>query len=99
MKKIFLVIIIIMSFLITVTFHILTKNVLPNLNKNTQIYKGVAFTPKDFTQSGFNDFYTKAQQAGNIVGWYGDWLELADYKKAPYVLTDSLKENNLDILL
>ncbi|HLD03964.1 MAG TPA: hypothetical protein VJC17_04285 [Candidatus Dojkabacteria bacterium] len=99
MKKIFLVIIIILSFCVTVTYLVLTKNVLPSLNKNPQIYRGVAFTPKDFTRSGFSDFYSKAQQTGNIVGWYGDWLELADYKKAPYVLTDSLKENNLDILL
>src|SRR3990167_9526767 len=99
MKKFILIIITFVSFLISVTYLILTKNVLPTFNNTNKYYRGVAFTPKDFTQTGFNDFYTKAQQTGNIVGWYGDWHELADYKKAPYVLTDSLKENNLHILL
>ena len=48
--------------------------------------KGITLTPKSFSTEDFNDFFTKAKQAGSMVSWAGDWNELSSDKGAPYVV-------------
>jgi hypothetical protein len=38
--------------------------------------KGLTFSPATYDQGGTNDFLLKAQQAGQVVEWAGDWEEL-----------------------
>lgn len=38
--------------------------------------KGVSLSPLSFQPADFTDFFVKAKQAGNIVGWARDWNEL-----------------------
>ena len=44
----------------------------------TGTLKGVSLSPKSFQSADFTDFFEKANQAGEIVSWAGDWNELAD---------------------
>ena len=51
----------------------------PNVSLSDEtddILKGVNLSPLSFQPADFTDFFVKAKQAGNIVGWVGDWNEL-----------------------
>ncbi|RJO62646.1 MAG: hypothetical protein C4542_02820 [Dehalococcoidia bacterium] len=51
--------------------------------------KGVGFTPKSFAAGDFNQFFSLAGQAGGVVMWAGDWLELEIGSGAPSVLVQT----------
>ncbi len=38
--------------------------------------KGVSLSPKSFASGDFQEFFAKAKEAGSVVTWAGDWLEL-----------------------
>ena len=59
---------------------------------------GVTFSPKTTESSDFLQFFTKATEASNVIGWYGDILQLNDLRQAPYSITDISKQNKLDTL-
>ena len=44
--------------------------------ETSDILKGVSLSPLSFQPADFTDFFVKAKQAGNIIGWAGDWNEL-----------------------
>lgn len=50
--------------------------------------KGVSLSPRSYSSSDFSDFFAKAKQAGSVVTWAGDWLELSHPSSAPFVVTD-----------
>ena len=49
--------------------------------------KGVSLSPKSFQQADFTDFFQRAEEAGQVVMWAGDWNELAG-QGAPKVVAD-----------
>lgn len=59
------------------------------LLKGNILLKGVSLTPKSNSADDFNEFFIKAEQAGSMISWAGDWNELADKEKdsAPFVLS------------
>ncbi|MFH1336102.1 MAG: hypothetical protein ABII96_06260, partial [Candidatus Zixiibacteriota bacterium] len=40
--------------------------------------KGVTLTPRSFQSADVTDFFQKAGEAGGVVSWAGDWIELGD---------------------
>ncbi len=48
--------------------------------------KGVSLSPRSYDANGFFEFAQLAADAGDLVTWAGDWLELADTTAAPHVL-------------
>jgi len=50
------------------------------------IRRGIGFTPRSFDSTGMADFFAKAAEAGDIVMWAGDWIELADSVGGPAVV-------------
>jgi hypothetical protein len=61
--------------------------------------KGVSLSPRSFSQEDFTDFFTKAKQAGDIVAWYGDWLDLGKEPSAPHVVAELAPKYNLTPLV
>ena len=43
-----------------------------------QTLKGVSLSPRSFEADDFTDFFDKAKQAGDVVMWAGDWIELGN---------------------
>ncbi|MDA4124707.1 MAG: hypothetical protein OK438_04555 [Thaumarchaeota archaeon] len=60
--------------------------------------KGVSFSPASLDQSGMNDFFSKAQQAGGLVEWAGDWRELGN-SGAPSVIAQLAAQHNLRTMI
>lgn len=50
--------------------------------------KGVSLSPKSFESADFVQFFEKAQQAGEIIMWAGDWNELTVDNGGPRVITE-----------
>ncbi len=48
--------------------------------------KGVNFLPLSFSGEDITEFFTLAQEAGDIVSWAGDWIQLGDSIQAPAVV-------------
>src|SRR3972149_7460532 len=98
MKKTLQYIIIALGIVITVVS--LIQAFKPNPEVAFTSYKGFTYSPKSYNKTqDIENFYQKTKQSGNIVGWYGDWLELADQQKAPYVITEQAKKYNLKTLV
>lgn len=57
---------------------------------STEIIKGLSLSPKSFQQNDFVDFFEKAQQAGSIVSWAGDWNELSNTQSGGPTVVASL---------
>ncbi|MFH1072201.1 MAG: hypothetical protein V1743_02115 [Nanoarchaeota archaeon] len=53
-----------------------SDNVGSDNKPSTGVMKGVSLSPKSFQGDDFKDFFTKANQAGSIITWAGDWQEL-----------------------
>ena len=60
--------------------------------------RGVAVTPRSYTEGDFAAFFTKAKQAGDVVTWSGDWAELSGPSGGPYVVAELAAANNLEIV-
>jgi hypothetical protein len=60
--------------------------------------KGVTFSPASLDSNGMNDFFSKAQQAGEIVEWAGDWQELGN-GGAPAVLAQLASQHGLKAMI
>ncbi len=56
--------------------------------------KGVTLTPRSFSQADFSDFLSKAKEAGGVVGWAGDWDELAKSDGGPAVVAGLAERYN-----
>ena len=50
----------------------------PDTGATKQCLKGVSLSPRSFEGDDFTDFFDKAKQAGDIVMWAGDWIELGN---------------------
>ena len=50
--------------------------------------KGVSLSPQSFESEDFANFFEKAQQAGRIIMWAGDWNELTLENGGPKVVTE-----------
>lgn len=50
--------------------------------------KGVSLSPRSFESEDFTRFFEKAQQAGKIISWAGDWNELTMENGGPKVVTE-----------
>ncbi len=55
--------------------------------QSTQL-RGVSLSAKSFQEEDFSTFFEKAAQAGDIVMWAGDWLELTREGGAPIVVME-----------
>ncbi|MFH1751541.1 MAG: hypothetical protein ABH821_01220 [archaeon] len=53
--------------------------------------KGVSLSPKSFQENDFQDFFVKAELAGNTVSWAGDWKELESSNGSPIVVAELSK--------
>jgi hypothetical protein len=49
--------------------------------------RGVSLSPRTFEGQDFADFFEKAQKAGSILTWAGDWWGLVDEEGAAHVVT------------
>ncbi len=49
--------------------------------------RGVSLSPRSFKGEDFADFFEKAQQAGKVLTWAGDWWELVDEEGAAHEVT------------
>ena len=58
----------------------------PSTPAQPAIRKGIGFSPMSFDSAGMTDFFEKADAAGDIVMWAGDWIELGDTTGAPAVI-------------
>lgn len=56
---------------------------------------GVSLSPKSFSAADLADFFTKAKQAGSILSWAGDWIELENPTGAPAYTVQSAAANGL----
>ncbi|HEX7402037.1 MAG TPA: hypothetical protein VF369_07645 [candidate division Zixibacteria bacterium] len=55
--------------------------------------KGVTLTPRSFQSVDVTDFFQKAGEAGGVVSWAGDWIELGDtVAGAPKFLAEMAKD-------
>jgi len=52
-----------------------------------KMLRGVSLSPRSFEGQDFAVFFEKAQQAGGILTWAGDWWGLVDEEGAAHVLT------------
>ena len=60
--------------------------------------RGVTLSPRSFVEPDFSAFFDQAKQAGEVVGWYGDWAQLADPKAAPAVVAELAKRYDYEPL-
>lgn len=58
--------------------------------------KGLAFSPATYDATGTSDFFAKAQQAGGIVEWAGDWEQLGG---APTTISQLAPQNGLGTMV
>ena len=49
--------------------------------------RGVSLSPRSFEGPDFANFFEKAQQAGGVLTWAGDWWGLVDEEGAAHVVT------------
>ena len=57
--------------------------------------KGVSLSPKSTQSADLTDFFTKAVEAGSLVSWSGDWIDLcSSAETAPYVVADLASSYN-----
>jgi len=55
--------------------------------------KGITLTPRSFQAADVTDFFQKAVEAGGVVSWAGDWIELGDtIDGAPKFLAEMTKD-------
>ncbi len=50
--------------------------------------KGVNFLPLSYIEPDVTEFFTLAQEAGDIVTWAGDWIQLGNSTGAPAYVAD-----------
>lgn len=57
--------------------------------------KGVSLSPKTFNSGDYLNFFTLAQEAGQILTWVGAWQEFGNKKSAPYQLQKTSQDHHL----
>ena len=62
------------------------------------LLKGLTFSLASYDSSGIADFFAKAQQAGSVVEWAGDWEEL-DGSGAPATVAQLSSQNDLKSMI
>jgi hypothetical protein len=67
-------------------------------SQSARFLRGVTFSPARFDSNGTNDFLVKAQQAGEILEWAGDWQELGG-AGAPAVMAQLAAQHNLKLMI
>ena len=63
-----------------------------NDKQNSQSLKGFSLSPKSFGSEDFTDFFEKADQAGEIISWAGDWQELSNIQNGGPTVVASLAD-------
>ena len=59
----------------------------PEPEQHSGPHLGVSFLPRSYSPEGVAEFLSRASEAGGVVSWAGDWVELADsVNGAPAVL-------------
>lgn len=57
------------------------------IEESPETLKGVSLSPRSSSAEDFTGFFEEAVQAGDIVMWAGDWIELSTDQGAPMILT------------
>jgi hypothetical protein len=55
----------------------------PTLEKGL---KGVSMSPRDYSETGFLDFFEKASSSGDLITWVGGWIQLGSPNASPQVV-------------
>ena len=58
------------------------------------VLKGVGLSPKSNASDDFTEFFEKAKEAGKVVMWAGDWMELAKIPSGPLIVTELAPKYN-----
>jgi hypothetical protein len=53
-----------------------------------KILKGITLSPQSFQAGDFTAFFEKAQMAGSVISWSGDWMELEKVNGGPTVIME-----------
>jgi hypothetical protein len=61
--------------------------------------RGVTLSPRSYSAADFTDFMNKTKQAGQLLSWYGDWVELSDPNGGPNVTAQLASVNGLEPLI
>jgi hypothetical protein len=61
--------------------------------------KGLTFSPRNYTQAGISDFFTKASASGGVVEWAGDWQQLGDQSGAPALVASQSSQDGLKAMI
>lgn len=61
------------------------------MNETPKILKGVSLSPRSFQSDDFLNFFQKAQYAGTVISWAGDWDELHMENGGPKVIAELAK--------
>lgn len=108
MKKIYLIILIILSiFILLITLGTLTKDkneAKGDIQNNLSVEiddaglgindptKGVSLSPISYSSEDFTNFLIKAKEAGNLISWAGDWHELKKENSPAHTLVGLSKQ-------
>ena len=76
--------------LLIVGFAVFRSNVM----STRKTLKGVSLSPRSFQEDDFNDFFTRAGEAGEIVSWAGDWNELSNTQSGAVVVASLASRYN-----
>ncbi len=90
-KRIYLITGTLLIAVIALTVVLVPKEQPPSNVAPNNFAKGVSLSPKSFESSDFTDFFEKAQEAGKVVSWGGDWNELDNQNNGAAVLASLSK--------
>lgn len=75
-----------------------SSSVSSTASQQNGVLKGLAFSPASYDSKGMNDFFLKAQQAGGIVEWAGDWQELGG-AGGPATVAQLVSQHGLKVMI
>ena len=55
----------------------------PGADQPAALLKGVSLSPRSYSSGDFTEFFERAGQAGDVVMWAGDWLDLSSQTGGP----------------
>lgn len=58
--------------------------------------RGVSLSPRSYADGDFSAFFERAREAGSLVRWAGDWVELGRTNGAPAVVAEVGRRHGLD---
>lgn len=61
--------------------------------------RGVSLSPRSYVADDFVEFLERADEAGEILTWAGDWIQLGDSTAAPRVVAEIAADYNLRAMI